>query len=96
MLCKKLEFKNLLSRFSVDAPKNSAEEHFRRITDEKEACRFLESAKGRACGFYFVLPEERQTETRAGVQMSLFDGTSSEAARAGRRKRFSWDRSGVK
>lgn len=89
LLCKKLEFKNLLSRFSVDAPKNSAEEHFRRITDEKEARRFLESAKGRACGFYFVLPEERQTEeTRAGVQMSLFDGTSSEAAETGEESGF--------
>lgn len=84
LLCKKLEFKNLLSRFSVDAPKNSAEEHFRRITDEKEARRFLESAKGRACGFYFVLPEERhKEETRAGVQMSLFDGTSAETAETG-------------
>ena len=89
LLCKKLEFKNLLSRFSVDAPKNSAEEYFRRITDEKEARRFLESAKGRACGFYFVLPEERQTEeTRAGVQMSLFDGTSAEAAEAGEESGF--------
>ena len=57
LLCKKLEFKNLLSRFSVDAPKNSAEEYWR-ITDEKEARRLLESAKGRACGFYFVLPED--------------------------------------
>ncbi len=89
LLCKKLEFKNLLSRFSVDAPKNSAEEHFRRITDEKEVRRFLESAKGRACGFYFVLPEERQTEeARAGVQMSLFDGTSSEAAEPGEESGF--------
>lgn len=84
LLCKKLEFKNLLSRFSVDAPKNSAEEYFRRITDEKEARTLLESAKGRACGFYFVLPEERDTkETRADVQMSLFDGTSAETAETG-------------
>lgn len=84
LLCKKLEFKNLLSRFSVDAPKNSAEEYFRRITDEKEARRLLESAKGRACGFYFVLPEERDTkETRVDVQMSLFDGTSAETAETG-------------
>ena len=84
LLCKKLEFKNLLSRFSVDAPKNSAEEYFRRITDEKEARRLLESAKGRACGFYFVLPEERDTkEPRVDVQMSLFDGTSAETAETG-------------
>lgn len=84
LLCKKLEFKNLLSRFSVDAPKNSAEEYFRRITDEKEARGILESAKGRACGFYFVLPEERDTkEPRVDVQMSLFDGTSAETAETG-------------
>ena len=84
LLCKKLEFKNLLGRFSVDAPKNSAEEYFRRITDEKEARGILESAKGRACGFYFVLPEERDTkEPRVDVQMSLFDGTSAETAETG-------------
>ena len=28
LMCKKLEFKNLLGRFSVDAPKNNAQEHF--------------------------------------------------------------------
>lgn len=45
----KLQFKNLLSRFDVTAPANSVEDHFRKITDKKEAERYLEKAKASAC-----------------------------------------------
>lgn len=37
LLCKRLEFKNLLSRFSIDAPKNTAEEQFQTIEGLAEA-----------------------------------------------------------
>ena len=37
LMCKKLEFKNLLGRFSVDAPKNNAQEHFNVIKTKAEA-----------------------------------------------------------
>ena len=53
LLCKKLEFKNLLSRFSVDAPKNSAEEYFRRITDEKRGAQAFGIGKGQSVRILF-------------------------------------------
>lgn len=59
LLCKKLEFKNMLSRFEVETPKNQAEEHFRIITDKKETERFLKKLRGRECGF-LVVPYENQ------------------------------------
>ena len=34
---KRLEFKNMLGRFEVDAPKNQAEEHFKLVTEKKPA-----------------------------------------------------------
>ena len=37
LLCTRLEFKNMLGRFEVDAPKNQAEEHFKLVTEKKEA-----------------------------------------------------------
>lgn len=69
LLCKKLEFKNLLARFEVDAPKNRAEEHFRMISEEAEAKKIFAGMRGKACGFYLV-PREEQGEVRG--QMSLF------------------------
>lgn len=39
LLCKRLEFKNLLNRFTVDAPKNHAEESFQIVKDQKTADR---------------------------------------------------------
>ena len=37
LLCKRLEFKNLLSRFTVDVPKNNVEEHFKHVKELKDA-----------------------------------------------------------
>ena len=45
LLCKKLEFKNMLNRFELDAPTNRMEEFFRRIEDFGEAETFLSQAK---------------------------------------------------
>ncbi len=69
LLCKKLEFKNLLARFEVDAPKNRAEEHFRMISEEREAKKIFAGMRGKACGFYLA-PREEQGEAEG--QMSLF------------------------
>ena len=79
LLCKKLEFKHMLSRFEVETPKNQAEDHFRRIRDKKEAEAFFEKLKGRECGF-FVIPRENPTggDMETGGQMNLF-GTGAEA-----------------
>ena len=45
LLCKRLEFKNMLGRFEVDAPKNQAEEHFKLVTEKKEAEKILQRSK---------------------------------------------------
>lgn len=58
LLCKKLEFKHLLGRFEVDAPKNLAEEHFKKVTDKKEAQKIFAGLKGRECAFYIIPFEE--------------------------------------
>ncbi len=73
MLCKRLEFKNLLSRFEIAAPKNLAEEHFRKISDKREAGKLFAALKGKMCGFYVVPFEEAQEGgMEADGQMSLF------------------------
>ena len=73
LLCKRLEFKNLLGRFSVEAPKNTAEEHFKKIEKTQEAEAFFTFLRGKACGFYVVPQEEtHDAHTEADGQMNLF------------------------
>lgn len=73
LLCKRLEFKNLLSRFEVTAPTNRAEEHFKRIESRAEAEKIFAGLCGKACGFYIVPYEEDHEENmEADGQMSLF------------------------
>ncbi len=45
MMCKRLEFKNLLKRFEVDTPVNTGEENFKRIEDFAEVEEFFAKAK---------------------------------------------------
>lgn len=45
LMCKRLEFKNMLSRFDMDAPKNLAEEHFTFVTDKKQISDIFKKAK---------------------------------------------------
>ena len=45
LMCKRLEFKNMLSRVDIDAPKNLAEEHFTFVTDKKQISDILKKAK---------------------------------------------------
>lgn len=75
LLCKRLEFKNLLTRFHVDAPKNRAAEHFRCIRTEKEASVIWQKAKGKAFSFFIVENEaggKKASNEEAGGQLSLF------------------------
>lgn len=60
LLCKRLEFKNLLGRFEVDTKKSRETEQFHKITSSEEAKSFLASLKGRACGFKVVLSEKEE------------------------------------
>lgn len=45
LMCKRLEFKHMLSRFDIDAPKNLAEEHFTFVTDKKQISDIFKKAK---------------------------------------------------
>lgn len=45
LMCKRLEFKNMLSRFDIDALKNLAEEHFTFVTDKKQISDIFKKAK---------------------------------------------------
>lgn len=45
LMCKRLEFKNMLSRFDIDAPKNLTEEHFTFVTDKKQISDIFKKAK---------------------------------------------------
>ncbi|MGN0290514.1 MAG: DNA polymerase I, partial [Lachnospiraceae bacterium] len=63
LLCKRLEFKNILSRFDIDAPKNLAEEHFTWIQKKEEVQEVLKKAAKAGCiGFYILQGEGVQTE----------------------------------
>ena len=73
LLCKKLEFKNLLSRFEVDAPKNQAEEHFKLVSEKKEAEKIFAKIKGVDCAFRVIAyEEEKDNSMDATGQMNLF------------------------
>lgn len=53
---KKLEFKNMLSRFSTEKPANPLEEHFKKIVCKEEADKvFAQAREGGAFGFYFLI-----------------------------------------
>lgn len=72
LLCKELEFKNLLGRFAVDAPKNNAEEHFASVRNTKEVDRIFASLKGKEVAFTIVPSENDGENIEADGQISLF------------------------
>lgn len=54
LLCKRLEFKNLLSRFEVDVPKNHAEDFFKLVSSKQEADEIWKKAENKKLAFYLV------------------------------------------
>lgn len=70
LLCKRLEFKQLLGRFEVQAPKNTAEEYFRVVTDAGEADRIFSEMKGKSCGFYLV-PKDNSADAFLGIAVAF-------------------------
>ncbi len=72
LLCKELEFKNLLSRFAIDAPKNNAEEYFASIRNSKEVDRIFKELKGKDVAFAIVPWENAGENIEADGQISLF------------------------
>lgn len=61
---KKLEFKNMLSRFQVEAPVNPVEQYFKKVTEKKEADKiFAEAGKAEYRGFWLAKdPKAEQPE----------------------------------
>ena len=72
LLCKELEFKNLLGRFAIDAPKNNAEEHFASVRNIKEVDRIFAAIKGKEVAFTVVPSEHAGENIEADGQISLF------------------------
>lgn len=79
LMCKRLEFKNLLGRFAMETPKNQTEEHFRKIAEKSEAEKIFAAIRGRECAFYVVPFEEKQnvyeeTDAAGGHSAKAFLG----------------------
>ncbi len=74
VLCKQLEFKNLLQRFTVDAPKNNAEEHFKEITTKKEADKMFASLSQKEVAFAMIPNNsgKKAKNEEADGQLNLF------------------------
>ena len=72
LLCKELEFKNLLGRFAVDVPKNNAEEHFASVRNTKEVDRIFSQLKSKDVAFTVVPSENAGENIEEDGQISLF------------------------
>ena len=71
VMCKQLEFKNLLNRFNVSAPKNNAEEFFKVVDKKSETEKIFDKANTKDVAIS-VIPEEPD-RMEEGKQLSLFD-----------------------
>ena len=71
MMCKRLEFKNLLPRFDVQAPKNNVEENFKVISDKKSLDDNIKRASKKDVAFS-IIPGKPGGEDTDG-QLSLFE-----------------------
>ena len=72
LLCKQWEFKNLLARFTLEAPKSNLEDAFASIRDKKEIERIFREIKGKDVAFAIVPSEHMGDNIEADGQISLF------------------------
>ena len=80
LLCKRLEFKNLLGRFEVDAPKNQAQEHFKIVKDKAESDKIWKKAGNDPIGYYIVpFASGKDGNQEQDGQMCLFSETPTHA-----------------
>lgn len=68
---KKLEFKNMLSRFQMEAPVNPVEQYFKKVTDPKEAERVFAEARAAERMGFFLLTDKEAGKAEAEGQMTL-------------------------
>lgn len=71
MMCKRLEFKNLLPRFDVQAPKNNVEENFKVISDQKSLDDIIKRASKKDVAFSIIPGKPGGVDTDG--QLSLFE-----------------------
>ncbi len=73
-----LEFKNMLSRFSVETPSNPLEQDFQRITKRQEADKmFAKARKAQAVGFQLIAdPQMEPTEPERQLTLQEVYGLS--------------------
>ncbi len=82
LLCKRLEFKQLLGRFAIETQGSKAQEHFRRVSGSREIREALSGLRGKVCGF-FIVP----TETAGDANMEQ-DGQMTLFARSAESHKF--------
>lgn len=77
LLCKRLEFKQLLGRFAPQAQGSQAQQHFRRVSGRREIGDVINGLRGKVCGF-FIVPTEtvRDANMERDGQMTLFARTA--------------------
>lgn len=68
---KKLEFKHMLNRFSVEAPANPVEQHFQTITEKSQADRILAEASQRECAGFYLFADPHWNPAEPEGQMTL-------------------------
>ncbi len=76
--CKEWEFKNLLSRFTVEAPQSNVEDCFVTLTGKKEIEALFAEMRDKDVAFTLIPAEESAGNVEADGQMSLFAMTEPE------------------
>lgn len=74
MLCKELEFKNLLQRFTIDTLQNHAEEYFKELTTKRDVDKLFASLSNKEVAFA-ILPHpsgKKAKNEEADGQLNLF------------------------
>ena len=81
LLCKQLEFKNLLGRFTVDAPKTIAEDCLKEVTEKKEIEKIFKNLQKKEVSF-LLIPSDGESHVEADGQLSLFSMAEVNSFRA--------------
>lgn len=72
LLCKELEFKNLLGKFQSDVPKNNIEDQFVLVNTKKEVDKIFAKLKGKDVGYVIVPSKDGAKNIEKDGQINLF------------------------
>ncbi len=80
LLCRRLEFKNFLGRFHMDAPKSDVSSYFKTVDTLKDAKKAIEKMRGKDCGFFIVPSKAGENAfVEEDGQLSLFENKKESA-----------------